>query len=126
MPTEKIFGGLGRPFVEIVIFLSDAVARQHRIVHADLCISLSLLFPNIRHIYTTDMICMYINVNLINWSTKSFPVPLTKLMFSVNFASMSTSGRQIKYSLNINLSSELHDITPNNCTYIHVYTCQII
>ena len=37
-------------FVEIVIFLSDAVARQHRIVPADLCISLSLLFPNIRHI----------------------------------------------------------------------------
>ena len=25
-------------FVEIVIFLSDAVARQHRIVLADLCI----------------------------------------------------------------------------------------
>ena len=25
-------------FVEIVIFLSDAVARQHRIVPADLCI----------------------------------------------------------------------------------------
>ena len=36
--------------VEIVIFLSDAVARQHRIVSADLCISFSLLFPNIRHI----------------------------------------------------------------------------
>ena len=36
--------------VEIVIFLSDAVARQHRIVPADLCISFSLLFPNIRHI----------------------------------------------------------------------------
>ena len=36
--------------VEIVIFLSDAVARQHRIVLADLCISFSLLFPNIRHI----------------------------------------------------------------------------
>ena len=35
--------------VEIVIFLSDAVARQHRIVPADLCISVSLLFPNIRH-----------------------------------------------------------------------------
>ena len=72
------------------------------------------------------MIYMYINVNLINWSTKSFPVPLTKLTFSVNFASMSTSGRQIKYSLNLNSSSKLHDITPNNCTYIHVYTCQII
>ena len=38
-------------FVEIVIFLSDAVARQHRIVLADLCISLSLLFQNIRHIH---------------------------------------------------------------------------
>ena len=37
-------------FVEIVIFLSDAVARQHRIVPTDLCISFSLLFPNIRHI----------------------------------------------------------------------------
>ena len=37
-------------FVEIVIFLSDVVARQHRIVPADLCISLSLLFPNKRHI----------------------------------------------------------------------------
>ena len=37
-------------FVEIVIFLSDAVARQHRIVHAALCISLSLLFRNIRHV----------------------------------------------------------------------------
>ena len=36
--------------VEIVIFLSDAVARQHRIVPDDLCISFSLLFPNIRHI----------------------------------------------------------------------------
>ena len=36
--------------VEIVIFLSDAVARQHRIVPADLCISFSLLFPNIRHV----------------------------------------------------------------------------
>ena len=36
--------------VEIVLFLSDAVARQHRIVPADLCISFSLLFPNIRHI----------------------------------------------------------------------------
>ena len=36
--------------VKIVIFLSDAVARQHRIVPADLCISFSLLFPNIRHI----------------------------------------------------------------------------
>ena len=36
--------------VEIVIFLSDAVARQHRIVPADLCISFSLLFQNIRHI----------------------------------------------------------------------------
>ena len=37
-------------FVEIVIFLSGTVARQHRIVPADLCISFSLLFPNIRHI----------------------------------------------------------------------------
>ena len=37
-------------FVEIVIFLSDAVARQHRIVPVDLCISFSLIFPNIRHI----------------------------------------------------------------------------
>ena len=37
-------------FVEIVIFLSDDVARQHRIVPADICISFSLLFPNIRHI----------------------------------------------------------------------------
>ena len=37
-------------FVEIVIFLSDAVARQHKIVPADICISFSLLFPNIRHI----------------------------------------------------------------------------
>ena len=37
-------------FVEIVIFLSDAVARQQRIVPADLCISFSLLFPNIRHV----------------------------------------------------------------------------
>ena len=36
--------------VEIVIFLSDAVARQHRIVPADLCFSFSLLFPNKRHI----------------------------------------------------------------------------
>ena len=36
--------------VEIVIFLSDAVARQHRIVPADLCILFSLLFLNIRHI----------------------------------------------------------------------------
>ena len=36
--------------VEIVIFLSDAVARQHRIAPADLCILFSLLFPNIRHI----------------------------------------------------------------------------
>ena len=35
--------------VEIVIFLSDAVARQHRIVPADLCISFSL-FLNIKHI----------------------------------------------------------------------------
>ena len=35
--------------VEIVVFLSDAVARQQRIVPADLCISFSLLFPNIRH-----------------------------------------------------------------------------
>ena len=35
--------------VEIVIFLSDAVARQHRIVPDDICISFSLLFPNIRH-----------------------------------------------------------------------------
>ena len=34
--------------VEFVIFLSDAVARQHRIVRADLCISFSLLFPNIK------------------------------------------------------------------------------
>ena len=37
-------------FVEIEIFLTDVVARQHRIVPADLCISLSLLFQNIRHI----------------------------------------------------------------------------
>ena len=37
-------------FVEIVIFLSDAVARQHRIVPTDLCIPFSLLFPNISHI----------------------------------------------------------------------------
>ena len=36
--------------VEIVIVLSDAVARQHRIVPADLCISFSLFFPSIRHI----------------------------------------------------------------------------
>ena len=36
--------------VEIVILLSDAVARQHRIILADLRISFSLLFPNIRHI----------------------------------------------------------------------------
>ena len=36
--------------VEVVIVLSDAVARQHRIVPADLCISFSLLFPNIRHL----------------------------------------------------------------------------
>ena len=36
--------------VEIVIFLLDAVARQHRIVPADLCILFSLLFPNIKHI----------------------------------------------------------------------------
>ena len=36
--------------VEIVICLSDAVARQHRIVPDDLCISFSLLLPNIRHI----------------------------------------------------------------------------
>ena len=31
-------------FVEIVIFLSDAVGRQHRIVTADLRISFSLLY----------------------------------------------------------------------------------
>ena len=37
-------------FVEIVVFLSHAVARQHRIVAADLCIWFSLLFPSIRHI----------------------------------------------------------------------------
>ena len=37
-------------FVEIVIFLSDAVARQHKIVPADLFISFSLLLPNIRHV----------------------------------------------------------------------------
>ena len=37
-------------FVKIVIFLSDAVARQHRIVPADLCILFSILFPNIGHI----------------------------------------------------------------------------
>ena len=37
-------------FDEIVIFLTDAVARQHRIVLADLFISFSLLFPNIMHI----------------------------------------------------------------------------
>ena len=37
-------------FVETVKFLSDAVARQHRIVPADLRISFSLLFPNIRHV----------------------------------------------------------------------------
>ena len=37
-------------FDEIVIFLSDVVARQLGIVPADLCISFSLLFPNIRHI----------------------------------------------------------------------------
>ena len=36
--------------VEIVIFLSNAVARQHRIVLVDLYISFYLLFPNIRHI----------------------------------------------------------------------------
>ena len=36
--------------VKIVIFLSDAVARLHRIVPADLCILFSLLFPNIKHI----------------------------------------------------------------------------
>ena len=35
-------------FIEILIFLSDSVARQHKIVPADLCISFSLLFPNIR------------------------------------------------------------------------------
>ena len=33
-------------FVQIVIFLSDAVARQHRIVPVDLCIMFSLLFQN--------------------------------------------------------------------------------
>ena len=37
-------------FVKIVIFLSDDLARQHRIVPADLCLSFSLLFPNIGHI----------------------------------------------------------------------------
>ena len=37
-------------FGEIAIFFSDAVARQHRIVPADLCISFSLLFPNLRYI----------------------------------------------------------------------------
>ena len=42
-------------FVEIVIFLSDAVARQHRIVPADLCISFSLLFPN-KRAYITQII----------------------------------------------------------------------
>ena len=78
-----------------MIFLSDAVARQHRRVPADLCISFSSLFPNIRHIYH-NVYDLYINVNLINWSTKSFPVPQTKMTFSVNFASVSTSGRQIK------------------------------
>ena len=36
--------------VEIILFLSDAVARQHRIDPDDLCISFSLLFPNINHI----------------------------------------------------------------------------
>ena len=42
--------GYSSYYVEIVIFLSDAVARQHRIVPADLCISFSLLFPSISHI----------------------------------------------------------------------------
>ena len=56
---------------------------------------------------------MYINANLINWSTKSFPVPQTKMAFSFNFASMSTSGQHFKLSLTLNSSSELHDITPN-------------
>ena len=37
-------------FFKIVIVLSDAVARRHRIVPADLYISFSLVFPNIRHI----------------------------------------------------------------------------
>ena len=37
-------------FVEIAICLLDVVARQQRIVPADLCISFSILFPNIRHI----------------------------------------------------------------------------
>ena len=47
-------------FVEIVIFVSDAVARQHRIVPADLCISFSLLFPNIRHIqHNENDLCAY-------------------------------------------------------------------
>ena len=41
-------------FVEIVIFLSDAVARQHRMVPVELCISFSLLFPNIGHIYHNE------------------------------------------------------------------------
>ena len=46
--------------VEIVIFLSDAVARQHRIVPADLCISFPLLFPNIRHIQHNEYdLCVY-------------------------------------------------------------------
>ena len=45
---------------EIVISLSDAVARQHRIVPADLCISFSLLFPNIKHIKHNGYdLCVY-------------------------------------------------------------------
>ena len=43
-----------------MIFLSDAVARQHRIDSADLCISFSLLFPNIRHILHNEYdLCVY-------------------------------------------------------------------
>ena len=46
--------------VEIVIFLSDAVARQHGIVPADLCISFSLLIPNIGHILHNEYdLCVY-------------------------------------------------------------------
>ena len=57
--------GYSSYLVEIVIFLSNAVDRQHSKDPADLCISFSLLFPNIRHIYTTNMICVYIIVNTI-------------------------------------------------------------
>ena len=63
----------GSYFVEIVIFLSAAVARQHRKAPVYLCISFSLLFPNIRHILHNEYDLLVYKCQFNKLEHKTFP-----------------------------------------------------